>query len=80
MEARRRQLRAWLGHWVALSLLQAGFSVSSEPGAEAVLKRDDLRIEPFRWVRDLSSGERAAEDWKAAVGVFGSCVGHALPR
>src|SRR5262249_2902731 len=38
-KARRRQLQGWLGHWVALSLLDAGFAVSSGPGAEAVLER-----------------------------------------
>ncbi len=64
-EARRRQLRVWLGHWVALSLLDGGFTVVSEPGAEPMLARDRLRIEPFRWVQDLATGARSAEDWKS---------------
>jgi hypothetical protein len=64
-EARRRQLHGWLGHWVALSLLNAGFAVVSEPGAEPALKRDGLLLEPFRWVRDLASGARTAEEWRS---------------
>jgi hypothetical protein len=64
-EARRRQLQVWLGHWVALSLLNAGFTVVSGPGAEASLQRDGLLVEPFRWVRDLASGARTAEEWRA---------------
>lgn len=64
-EARRRQLQVWLGHWVALSLLNAGFTVVSGPGAEAALARDGLLVEPFRWVRDLASGARTAEEWRA---------------
>jgi Zn-dependent protease with chaperone function len=64
-EARRRQLEVWLGRWVALSLLKAGFAVASGPGAEAALKRDGLVVEPFRWVRDLASGARSAEEWRA---------------
>jgi hypothetical protein len=63
-EARRAQLRAWLGHWVALSLLDAGFTVASQPGAEPVLTRDGVAIEPFRWVQDLASGARTAEEWE----------------
>jgi Zn-dependent protease with chaperone function len=66
-EARRRQLRAWLGHWVALSLLEAGFTVASEPGAEPVLRRDDVVIEPFTWVDDLGSGARNAEEWRSVL-------------
>jgi hypothetical protein len=64
-EARRRQLQVWLGHWVALSLLEAGFTVVSGPGAEAALERNGLRVEPFRWVQDLASGSRTAEEWQA---------------
>lgn len=64
-EARRRQLQVWLGHWVALSLLNAGFTVVSGPGVEAALQRDGLLVEPFRWVRDLASGARTAEEWRA---------------
>src|SRR5262249_33474782 len=64
-EARRRQLRTWLGHWVGLSLVEAGFKVVSEPGAEPVVERGGTRIEPFRWVRDLDSGARTADDWRA---------------
>jgi Zn-dependent protease with chaperone function len=64
-EARRRQLQGWLGHWAALSLLDAGFAVASEPGAEALLERGGVRIEPFRWVRDLASGARTAQEWQS---------------
>jgi Zn-dependent protease with chaperone function len=64
-EARRRQLRTWLGHWVALSLVEAGFTVVSEPGAEPVVERAGVRIEPFRWVGDLASGARTADEWQA---------------
>ena len=64
-EARRRQLQVWLGHWVGLSLLEAGFTVVSGPGAEAALERNGLRVEPFRWVQDLAAGSRTAEEWQA---------------
>ena len=64
-EARRRQLRVWLGHWVALTLLEAGFAVASEPGAETVLRRGDLAIEPFTWVDELGSGKRTADEWRS---------------
>jgi hypothetical protein len=64
-EARRRQLQSWLGHWAALSLLDAGFTVLSEPGAEAVLERDGVRVQPFRWVSELATGALTAEEWRA---------------
>jgi hypothetical protein len=63
-EARRRQLRSWLGRWAALSLSEAGFAVTSGPGAEIVLERGPVRLEPFRWVEDLGSGARTAEEWR----------------
>jgi hypothetical protein len=62
--ARRRQLSTWLGHWVALSLLADGFVVDSQPGAQIVLQRGALRLEPFRWVEDLASGARTADEWR----------------
>jgi Zn-dependent protease with chaperone function len=62
--ARRRQLCAWLGHWLALSLLDDGFVVDSQPGAEIVLRRGAVRLEPFRWVEDLASGARTADQWR----------------
>jgi Zn-dependent protease with chaperone function len=68
-EARRRQLQSWLGHWAALALLDAGFAVASEPGAEAVLERDGVRLLPFRCVCDLATGALTAAEWQAALGV-----------
>jgi hypothetical protein len=66
-EARRRQLRIWLAHWVALSLLDDGFVVVSAPGAEPTLERASVRLEPFRWVEDLACGARTARDWEALL-------------
>lgn len=67
-EARRRQLRVWLGQWAALSLRSAGFVVTSPVGARVVMERGLVRIEPFRWVEDLGSGARKEEEWRALVG------------
>lgn len=64
-EARRRQLRIWLGQWLCSSMAGAGFAVVSGPGAETALERDGLRVEPFRWVEDLSSGARKPAEWEA---------------
>jgi hypothetical protein len=64
-EARRRQLRVWLGQWLCSSIAGAGFAVVSGPGAETVLERDGLRVEPFRWVADLASGARTSAEWQA---------------
>jgi hypothetical protein len=64
-QARRRQLCTWLGHWAALSLIEAGFVVTSAPGAEAALERGAVRVEPFRWVEDLASGARTPEQWRS---------------
>lgn len=62
-EARRRQLHAWLGLWVALTLARKGFASDMPPGGEPSLVRQDLRINPFLWVEELASGKRTAESW-----------------
>ena len=63
-QARRRQLCTWLGQWAALSLIGGGFVVTSPVGAAPVLERGPVRVEPFRWVEDLASGARTADEWR----------------
>jgi Zn-dependent protease with chaperone function len=70
-EARQRQLRAWLGRWLGLSLLAAGYRVTSGPGAEPTLERDGSVVQPFIWIEDLAAGRRTADEWCALVGAIG---------
>ena len=79
-EARRRQVRAWLGSWLGLGLQARGFRVTSGPGAPAVLEGDGLRIAPAQWIEDLVSGRRTDEEWAAlwrAVEASGTLARHA---
>lgn len=62
-EARRRQLRSWLGIWVALCLEREGLGVASEPGAPLVLARGSLSVRPFQWVEELAAGQQTAAAW-----------------
>jgi Zn-dependent protease with chaperone function len=79
-EARRRQLRIWLGHWVALSLLSRGFTVASEAGAEVRLERGDVQIAPFRWVDDLAIGRENKEEWLGVVARVAAAPREAPPN
>jgi hypothetical protein len=64
-EAMRRRLHRLLGAWLAVTLHDAGFTATADPGAEVRLDRDGSSIEPDAVVRDLAAGKIAPADWQA---------------
>lgn len=55
-EARRRRGLAFLGVWLAVALHRRGFRAQARPGAELLLVRGAVEVEPWSLVRALADG------------------------
>lgn len=68
-EASAAMVRGWWAHVIgaalAVKLVDAGFSVSTTPGAPPVFQRGDERVELFKELRQRIEGELSDEAWKA---------------
>lgn len=63
--ARRKGGLRLIGAWLAAALRRRGFEPLARPGAELLLRRGDLEVEPWATVAALDEGRLTPEAWQA---------------
>jgi hypothetical protein len=58
-----REANGLLGCALVLALLDSGWSLTADPGAEVVVSKGDARIRPFTVVTELAAGKLAKAEW-----------------
>jgi len=58
-----REANGLLGSALVLALLDSGWSLTADPGAEVEVTKGDARIRPFTVVTELAAGRLAKAEW-----------------